>query len=168
MPYFATPSLHIIDLPADAAHSGPERPVSSIKGIVVHSTEGYNSGPWLSSTSNPPVSIHRLLGRSPGQHVKILPDTRVAWHAGSGKWGNYDINLVTLGVELERGGPQGYTEWQMSELASLIMEWWSLYGAIPIMGHGQLDPWRRSDPVRFDWPNLWQRIFRPLQKDRPL
>lgn len=167
MTYFTTPALEIIDLPADAAHSGKVRPLNSIRAIVLHSTEGIDSRAWLTTTSNPPVSIQRLIRRLPGEHYKILPDNRVAWHAGGGKWGNYLINDVTLGVELERKGTQVYTAYQMDEVSSLVCEWWALYGFIPVMGHGQLDPWRRSDPVGFDWRDFWQRLTAKIQAAQP-
>lgn len=140
MPLFVTPPLSVIDLPANAVHTGAARPLSAIKGIILHSTEGSDSRDWLSKTSLPPVSIHRLIRRAPGEHYKILPDNRVAWHAGSGKWGNYQLNDVTLGVELERQGSQRYTEYQLEEVSALTVEWWGLYGFIPVMGHGQVDP----------------------------
>lgn len=159
MPLFPTRPLAVIDLPADADHTGAARPVDKIRAIVLHSTEGSDSRAWLSRTSSPPVSIHRLIRRAPGEHYKILPDTRVAWHAGSGVWGNYRINDVTLGVELERAGSQGYTEYQLDEAAALIVEWWGLYGFLPLMGHAQVDPWRRSDPVGLDWTDLYRRIW---------
>lgn len=159
MALYSTIPLAVIDLPAAASHTGAARPISAIRGIILHSTEGSDSRAWLSRTSSPPVSIHRLIRRQPGEHYKILPDTRVAWHAGSGVWGNYKVNDVTLGVELERQGSQGYTEYQLDEAAALIVEWWSLYGFIPLMGHGQVDPWRRSDPVGLDWPDLHRRIW---------
>lgn len=162
MIYFQTPPLKVIDLPADAVHTGAIRSLDKIKAIILHSTEGVDSRSWLSSTSKPPVSIHRLIRRAEGEHYKILPDTRVAWHAGSGKWGNYALNDVTLGWELEREKDQTYTEYQINEVAALTAEAWGLYGFIPVMGHGQVDPWRRSDPVNFDWQNYYRRVAQKL------
>lgn len=159
---YQTLPLHVIDLPADAAHTGMSRALDTIKAIILHSTEGSDSRAWLSTTSNPPVSIHRLIRRAEGEHYKILPDSRVAWHAGSGKWGNYALNDVSLGWELERQGNQGYTEYQMSEVTALTVEAWGRYGFLPVMGHGQVDPWRRSDPVRFDWQHYYQRVGQTL------
>lgn len=159
MALFPTKPLAVTDLPANAGHTGALRTVDKIRAIILHSTEGSDSRAWLSTTSQPPVSIHRLIRRGQGEHYKILPDTRVAWHVGGGKLGNYALNDVTLGIELERQGAQGYTEYQMDEAAALIVEWWGLYGFLPVIGHGQVDPWRRSDPVNFSWPDLYRRIW---------
>lgn len=159
MSLFQTPPLTVIDLPAAATHTGASRPLSQIRGIILHSTEGTDSRSWLSATSDPPVSAHRLIRRAKGEHYKILSDTRIAWHAGSGKWGNYAINDVTVGWELERTGSQTYTEYQMDEVAALTVEAWGRYGFIPIMSHGQIDPWRRSDPVKFDWADYYRRVW---------
>jgi hypothetical protein len=51
MTYFVTPPLNIIDLPADAGHTGKVRPLNQIRGIVIHSTEGTDSRAWLSKTT---------------------------------------------------------------------------------------------------------------------
>lgn len=165
-PYFTTPPLSIIDLPADAAHRGGVRTAEDIEFIIIHSTEGVDSRGWLTTDPNSKgASVHRLIRRLPGEHYKLVPDLVVANHAGFGTIGEYgpykpkNLNWVSLGVELERYGGQGYTEWQMSELVELVLEWHGLYGPLPILSHKVVDPTRRSDPVYFNWRNFRRRLL---------
>lgn len=172
---FDTPPLNIIDLPADERHSGGVRPLSAIELIVYHSTEGVDSRKWLSTDPDSVVSAHRLIQREPynaakkyGGHYKILPDTKIANHVGYGVLGNYgpgklNLNAISLGLELERYGSQGYTAYQYDQAAAITVEWWGLYGFLPILSHKQLDPTRRTDPVGFDWSRLYTLVYARLR-----
>ncbi|MCA0354706.1 MAG: N-acetylmuramoyl-L-alanine amidase [Chloroflexi bacterium] len=177
MSFFPTPNLDIRDLPADVQHTGPRRPTSALKCIIVHSTEGRDSRKWLSTTSNPRVSIHRLIQRTAynqqtnyGGHYKILADEWTAYHAGTGVFNHYgpfsdykrNLNYVSLGVELERTGTESITAYQYEQFAGLVVEWWGLYGYLPVITHQDVDPSRRSDPVRFDWPSFSRVLFAKL------
>lgn len=177
MSYFPTQPMQIIDLPADAAHTGPRRLLSDIKYICIHTTEGRDSRAWLSRTSNPRVSIHRLIQRTPfnpstqfGGHYKILPEEWTAYHAGTGTInhygpsGNYktNFNYVSLGIELERYGNEPITDYQYQESAGLVAEWWSMLGYKPFISHQDVDPTRRSDPVYFDWSIFSRVLFTKL------
>lgn len=173
---FTTPPLDIIDLPADSRHTGGTRPLSTIEFIILHSTEGVDSRKWLSTDPNSVVSIHRLIQRTPldpikgyGGVYKILPDEAIANHVGYGTLGNYgpgkpkNLNTVTLGIELERYGSQGYTAYQYDMCAAQIAEWWGLFGFLPILSHRQVDPTRRTDPVGLDFPRLYSLIYARLR-----
>lgn len=177
MTFFLTPPLNIIDLPADSAHTGPRRPVDDIEYIIFHTTEGRDSRAWLSTTSNPRVSIHRLIQRTAynpatnvGGHYKILADEWTAYHAGTGRIGSYgptgnyrsNLNYRSLGVELERYGNEDITAYQYEQSAALVVEWWGLYGYKPILTHHDVDPARRSDPVKFDWATFSRELFRQI------
>jgi N-acetyl-anhydromuramyl-L-alanine amidase AmpD len=162
--------MTIIDLPADAAHTGRSRAASEIQIIMLHSTEGTDSRTWLTRTSDPPASVHRLIRRAEGEHYKILDDLRVSYNCGYGTVGEWrpgkspNLNDVTLSVELERYGTQAYTDWQYAEVARLVVEWWGLYGFKPVMGHAMVDPTRRADPVRFDWPRFYALCWAELRR----
>src|SRR5690349_9431690 len=80
MSYFQTPPLQITDHPADAAHAGGLARLG-YRFIAIHATGGVDSLNWLSTTSAPPVSIHRLISKD-GRIYKIVPDGTAAYHAG--------------------------------------------------------------------------------------
>jgi N-acetyl-anhydromuramyl-L-alanine amidase AmpD len=174
---FDTPPLEIIDLLADVRHHAGIRPLSWIEFIILHSTEGVDSRGWLSTSPESVVSIHRLIQRTPyeaarkyGGHYKILPDDKIANHVGYGTLGNYgpgkpkNLNMVSLGIELERYGTQGYTAYQYDQTAAIICEWWGLYGFLPILSHRQVDPNRRTDPVGLDFTRLYTLIYSRLRR----
>lgn len=158
IPYFTTPPLAIIDLPADAQHRGGTRMEKDIEFIFLHSTEGVDSRKWLTTDPQSNVSCHRLIRRTKGEHYKCMDDLVVANTQGGGTIGEYrpgklrNLNTVGLSIELERHGTQGYTQWQFRECILMCAEWWGRYGPIPILSHKVVDPTRRRDPVRFDWP----------------
>lgn len=177
-PLFQTPPLEIIDFPANSQHHGGERPLDAIKYIIIHTTEGIDSRKWLSTDHNSMVSAHRLIQRYPynpntkmGGHYKILPDTYVANHAGHGtiniynpNTGSYirNLNYVSLGIELERFGSQPITVYQYDQCAAMCCEWIGLYGYLPILRHQDVDPSRRTDPVRFDWSHFYRVLHGKL------
>lgn len=165
MAYFATPPLKIVDHPADAQHKGGVRHFH--RWIVLHATGGTNSLDWLSTTSNPPVSVHRLITKS-GLIYKIVPDNEVAWHAGPAQVGRlpgngYTINNDSIGIELENlnDGRDPYPAAQMDACVSQVAEWYGLYGAIPIVGHGWIQS-NKYDPLDFNWPIFYSLLFARL------
>lgn len=174
-PIFTTQPINIIDLPADARHTGGTRALSAIEVIILHTTEGYDSRAWLSTDPNSVVSIHRLIQRTPynpttryGGHYKILADDKIANQAGFGTIGNHrpggphNLNTIALGIELERQKGEGITAYQYDQATLQVAEWWGLYGFKAILSHMIVDPDRRSDPVNFDWDRfyrlLWSRL----------
>lgn len=167
MGYYITPPLRITDKPADAQHKGGVR--FGYRCIVVHATGGTDSTAWLSTTSNPPVSIHRLIKKD-GKIIKIVPDNEVAWHAGPATVGrlprgNETINVWSLGVELENlnNGRDIFPEPQVDALALQVREWWGLYGAIPITSHQAIQS-NKSDPSGFPWPLFYSLLFKRLKE----
>ncbi len=167
MSYFSTPPLAIVDLPAQPDHFGPRR-IRQPWAIVLHSTVGTDSRAWLTSTSQPPVSVHRLIDRA-GTIYKLVGDDWIAWHAGSIACGPYGPSSPagtgndTLGIELENasGAPgvasEFYPDLQIQACAAQIVEWWGVFGFLPLLGHGQADA-RKHDPIAFPWPRLHAAI----------
>jgi N-acetyl-anhydromuramyl-L-alanine amidase AmpD len=162
------------DLPAAADHLGGARAMPP-RLIVLHATVGSDSRNWLSKTSTPPVSIHRLISKS-GLIYRIVPDDRVAWHAGFAVVGPYasndarpgGVNEISLGIELEnRTGMKGfagqdpYPPAQLNACARQIVSWWGRYGFLPLVSHALIDA-RKSDPAGLDWADLYRRIWAVL------
>lgn len=165
MGYFFTPPLSIKDVPADDAHKGGIR--RGYRAIVIHATGGTNSAAWLSTTSDPPVSIHRLITKR-GQIIKIVPDDEVAWHAGPAKVGRLPtptetINNWSLGIELENlnDGRDIYPLPQIESCVLQVREWWGLYGPIPFVSHSAIQT-NKHDPLGFPWPEFYRRLYARL------
>jgi N-acetyl-anhydromuramyl-L-alanine amidase AmpD len=162
-PYFFTQPLTIIDVAADAKHKAPYGRVS-IEMIILHSTEGIDSRAWLSTTSVPPVSVHRLISRD-GTIYKIVPDYEVAWGAGNASLGGvgyaYSLNERSLQIELERKAPQAYTDAQLKSCAKQVVEWYGLYGSLPILYHLMIDR-AKTDPEHFPRIQFDTYLFQEL------
>lgn len=167
-PIFKTPPLNIVDHPADSKHKGGKR--AGYRYIFIHATGGTNSLDYLSTTSPPnkPVSSHRL-GAKDGTNYKIVQDSEVAWTQGPAIIGptpadGNDANELGLSIELENlnDGRDPYPDAQMRMCARQIVEWWGLYGFIPVVAHAwtQAD---KKDPLGFDWHKLYVMIWEELQ-----
>lgn len=151
MALFITPPLSIIDVPADAKHKSGGR--LGFHWIVLHHTGGTNSRAWLSTTSNPPVSSHRLIERT-GTIVKIVPDTEVAYTQGPADIGpipenGQNINQWALSIEIENlGDGQDYPEAQLRSVARQVVEWWGAYGWMALVHHAWIQG-NKNDPYDF-------------------
>lgn len=165
--WFSTPALDIVDLPADRGHYSdgvhlvPRR-------IVLHATAGKDSRAWLSRTSNPPVSVHRLIRRD-GRIYKIVADEHVAYHVGFATLFPYpgrgltSANYTSLGIELENDNTskEGYTAAQVASAVLQVVEWFGKFGYLPVVSHADLDS-RKSDPHGFDWQGFYLLVARSV------
>lgn len=161
---FITPPLQITDHPADANHKGGTR--AGYRFIFIHATAGTDSLDWLSTTSpqGKRVSCHRLIDKK-GTNYKIVPDHEVAWTQGPAVIGptpanGQDANELGLSIEFENlnDGRDPYPAAQLDMGAAQVVEWWGLYGFIPILAHtwAQAD---KSDPLGFPWEDFYRRIW---------
>lgn len=164
---FEPPPLPMRTILADADHFGGTRSTPQV--IILHATQGTDSLKWLTTDSNPPVSIHRLIDKK-GTITQIVPDDANAWHAGFGMIGGIgrgqpvNLNMVSFGIELENlnDGKDPYPVVQVNACAVVIVNWWATYGFLPVLSHAQVDT-RKTDPKGFDWSLLWRLCARQLQ-----
>ena len=141
-----------------------------IVAIIAHGTGGTDSRNYLqrggdaSDGSDRKVSIHTLIEKD-GTIDRMVPDERVANHAGgvlrNGVYSSVltigartfrgaQVNLHTLGFELEnlQDGRDPYPEAQLLSMGWQIHRWRSRWGAaLPIVRHAAIDKHRRSDTV---------------------
>lgn len=77
-------------------YTNANRPLSSIRWVVVHVTEGsfWGAVTWLKNPRSR-ASSHYVVSQK-GEIVQIVRDTDIAWHAG-----NYTVNRGSIGVEHE-------------------------------------------------------------------
>ena len=135
---FHTDPLEIVDVypPATTEHYSNDR--LGFEHIYLHGTGGTDSAAWLSTTSKPPVSAHRLIRRN-GQIVKIVDDRFVAFTQGFGHMEgiHFNLNRIALSIELENlnDGKQPFTQAQLISCAKQVVEWHGLYGTLPILYH---------------------------------
>jgi AmpD protein len=108
--------------------------------------------PYFAEIAALRVSAHLLLRRN-GDAVQFVPLHMRAWHAGESIWrGQARCNDFSVGVELEGGEDDGYTDAQYERLIELTR---ALRAALPlrdIAGHDDIAPGRKTDPGdHFDW-----------------
>jgi len=142
-----------------------------VRCIGLHATAGRNSGPWLSTTSDPPVSIHALINKD-GSITRIVPDDQAAYHMGGSSLGDYtpaagddgSVNSIAYGIELENenDGRDPYPIAQIDACGWEIARVWRKFGCVPIIPHALVDapgrpgPGGKTDPRGLDLA----RVFR--------
>ena len=141
-----------------------------VRGVILHDTETdwtvkpHSQGSW-----------HYEIGRD-GEILQFVDEADCAWQVRAcdrwwpewlprtQPWPVSPANCWTIGIELvssanyrdegdddEDGGP--YTDEQYASLRWLLADIKRRYGALPLVGHGQLQL-DRSDPVALDWDRL--------------
>lgn len=165
MAYFATPPLSIIDRPANAQHTGGTRLAADIRYIVLHATVGglTSSLDWLTVNPNSTVSTHRLIHTN-GDIYKICDDLTIANHVGYSRMGNKSPNPYALGIEFvnNNSGSDPYEQAQLKSGVAQVVEWYGLYGALPILGHAEIDTKGKTDPAGFPWSSFYRMLFARL------
>jgi AmpD protein len=101
------------------------------------------------------VSSHFLVRRD-GELVQFVPVERRAWHAGVSSWrGRSRCNDFSLGIELEGGEDDFFTDPQYEALTALVRRLRSTYPIRDVAAHSDVAPGRKTDPgARFDWARL--------------
>ncbi|KMW58456.1 N-acetylmuramoyl-L-alanine amidase [Candidatus Rhodobacter oscarellae] len=127
--------------------------------VVIHYTamaSAEKARDWLCNPEAE-VSAHYLIGKDGAVWHMVAEEMR-AWHAGAGAWGAVtDVNSRSIGIELDNGGAEPFSEPLMAALEALlagIMQRWSI---VPerVIAHSDLAPGRKIDPgPRFDWDRL--------------
>ena len=139
--------------------------------IGIHATAGTKSGPWLSTTSKPPVSIHALINKD-GTITRIVPDSAAAYHMGGSSLGDYtpaagddgSVNSIAYGIELENlnDGVDPYPIAQIDACGWEIARVWRKWGALPIVPHSLVDapgrpgPGGKTDPRGLDLARVYR------------
>jgi N-acetylmuramoyl-L-alanine amidase len=149
----------IIDCPSPN-HNERKLPISI---IVLHYTGMVDAASAIERLCDPEaqVSSHYLINED-GQIVRLVDESRRAWHAGKSHWrGIDDVNSASIGIEIVNPGHEfGYrpfTEAQYQALLPLMAGLTERYGITRgnIVGHSDIAPPRKEDPGElFDWERL--------------
>ncbi|MBL6616095.1 MAG: N-acetylmuramoyl-L-alanine amidase [Reyranella sp.] len=125
------------------------------------------------------VSAHYVLAED-GAVYRLVPEGRVAWHAGRSRWRGRDaLNGTSIGIEIVNlhGDRHDYPDAQIAALTELCHDIVGRHPAIVprnVVGHSDIAPVRKVDPgLRFPWAKLaatgiglWPRPnARPVEGD---
>ena len=105
------------------------------------------------------VSAHLLLRRN-GEPVQFVPLQMRAWHAGESIWrGRGGCNDFSVGIELEGGDADSYTDAQYTRLAALTRALRRVLPLRDVAAHSDIAPLRKTDPGRlFDWARFLRAL----------
>ena len=141
----------------------PSFSLDIIKMLVVHYTGMSSCNQAIQRLCDPKekVSAHLLIDED-GTIYRLVADEFRAWHAGLSFWqGNYDINSISIGIELANPGHEwGYRSFPTEQINSLIdiVNYLIDKYNIPntgIVGHSDIAPGRKKDPGElFPWKKL--------------
>ena len=106
------------------------------------------------------VSSHYVLAED-GTAYRLVPEDRVAWHAGRSHWRGRDaLNGSSIGIEIVNlhGDRHDYPAVQIAALVQLCRDIIGRHPAIVprnVVGHSDVAPKRKVDPgLRFPWAGL--------------
>jgi N-acetylmuramoyl-L-alanine amidase len=106
------------------------------------------------------VSSHYVLAED-GTVYRLVPEERVAWHAGRSHWRGHDaLNATSIGIEIVNlhGDRHDYPDVQITALIALCRDIIGRHPAIVprnVVGHSDVAPRRKVDPgLRFPWARL--------------
>ena len=106
------------------------------------------------------VSAHYVLAED-GTVYWLVPEDRVAWHAGKSHWRGRDaLNGTSIGIEIVNlhGDRHDYPARQVEALVGLCHDILRRHPAIVprnVVGHSDVAPKRKIDPgLRFPWATL--------------
>lgn len=144
--------------------------------VVIHTCEGVYSGCWgwlVNSASK--VSAHYVVNDDGSEVRQLVDEDDRAWHASA----NYDCDnnfgvdcfndgtsMNTLGVGIEHAGYANQSSWntgmiqRSAELTCGITQRNNIpRDSYHIVGHGQIQPWNRTDPgPNWPWTDYLERI----------
>ena len=110
------------------------------------------------------VSAHYLVEED-GQVFQLVDESKRAWHAGKGAWGEVtDVNSASIGIEIVNPGHEfGYRPFpqaQMQAVLALSQGIIARHQIAPcdVIGHSDIAPTRKEDPGElFPWDWLAQQ-----------
>ena len=134
-----------------------------IKFIIIHYTGMQSEIASIKRLKNKKakVSCHYLINKK-GEIIQMVPENKIAWHAGISRWKNYrNLNINSIGIELvnkgHRFGYEKFSDLQINKLIVLCKNIRRKYNINKnnILGHSDISPLRKIDPgEKFPWKKL--------------
>lgn len=111
--------------------------------------------PYFEAIAGVEVSSHFLIRRD-GDLIQYVPCELRAWHAGVSQWhGRERCNDFSVGIELEGADDVAFEDAQYQTLIDLLDALFARYGRLPLTGHSDVSPGRKTDPGPcFDWSRV--------------
>lgn len=149
---------------------------SRISTIVLHYT-AENDERSIYLLTKGQVSSHYLITEQDSRIYQLVPDDKMAWHAGESHWrGRTHLNDTAIGIEIVNQGVKdeyrqhkgyrpphhyvAYTDEQIEQLAQLLRLLIDKYDIDPrnIVAHADIAPSRKTDPgAKFPWRLLHEK-----------
>jgi N-acetyl-anhydromuramyl-L-alanine amidase AmpD len=151
---------------------GGQRP----KFVVIHTCEGAYSGCWGWMTNSASgVSAHYVVNSTGSEISQLVRESDRAWHIAAAyecsRNGNQMCNINgsssnTHSVGIEHAGFASQASWPAGQIdasarlvCNITKDWGIARDRFHIVGHGQLQPWNRTDPGRnWPWTSYLQKI----------
>jgi N-acetyl-anhydromuramyl-L-alanine amidase AmpD len=151
---------------------GGQRP----KFVVIHTCEGAYSGCWgWLSNSRAQASAHYVVNTTGSEVSQLVRESDRAWHVAAAydcsRNGGQMCNLNgassnTHSVGIEHAGFASQSSWPAGQIdasarlvCNITKDWGIARDRFHIVGHGQLQPWNRTDPGRnWPWASYLQKI----------
>ena len=117
--------------------------------------------PYYAQIAHLRVSAHLLLRRNGGL-VQFVPLQMRAWHAGDSSWrGRRACNDFSVGIELEGGDADVYTDAQYARLLEVTRALRRVLPLRDVAAHSDIAPLRKTDPgALFDWVRFLRALAR--------
>jgi N-acetylmuramoyl-L-alanine amidase len=158
-----------------------KRNIKQIKFIIFHYTGMKKESEAIKRLTNiqSEVSSHYLV-KNNGQIVTLVPDTYIAWHAGSSLWKNFkSLNKNSIGIEISNLGHNfNYKRFKKKQINSILRLSKFLVkkykiSSNNILGHSDVAPNRKKDPgEKFPWEYLaknkvgiWHKISQKILRE---
>ena len=148
------PALAITDLPSPNHDARPDG--VPIDMLILHYTGMKSAREAIERLRDPmaQVSAHYVVDED-GSVVRLVPETRRAWHAGVSHWrGHAALNGRSIGIEIVNPGHEwGYRDFPVLQMAALCDLCLTIMARHPIaarnvIGHSDVAPDRKEDPGR--------------------
>jgi len=150
--------------------------IGNVAMVIIHTCEGSYAGCWSwLRNSAAGASAHYVINESGSETTQLVREARKAWHisadyscsrnSGVDCWRNgYNSNNFTIGIEHAGYASQSsFADGQLEASARLVCDITRDHG-IPrdrqhILGHGELQPWNRTDPgANWPWAHFIERV----------
>ncbi|MFZ5444494.1 MAG: N-acetylmuramoyl-L-alanine amidase [Myxococcota bacterium] len=144
--------------------------------VVIHTCEGAYSGcwGWLTNTAAQ-ASAHYVVNSTGSEVSQLVRESDKAWHVAANydcaRNGNVLCNLNgagtnTYSVGIEHAGYASQSSWSAGQIdasaqlvCNITKDWGIARDRHHIVGHGQLQPWNRTDPgAAWPWTSYLQKI----------
>lgn len=146
----------------------PAGNIGKVGMVIIHTCEGGYSGCWgWLRNSAAGASAHYVVKENGGEITQLVRENRRAWHIAATYacsrnssvdcWRNgYSSNHFTVGIEhagfaSQSSFPTGQIEASAKLTCNITKDHGIARDRYHIVGHGQLQPWNRTDPGK-NWP----------------